>query len=484
MASPTPVPTTPPPTSWAGDDMGADESDGGMDENGWLRPSILAASLSSHAVWMRARARVDALDPLSSLERRAVADRLGELLAAAVGVEAMDWGSGELTSAIHSLFAGRVDDVPPSSYARHTEDVVMDPVDPPPPRRPNVPPTRGRPPRGARPLPIPPGRGGRGGSVRGGRGIGPPPPINRATRPPPAGKGSYAQTARFPGGLPSSSVDGIVRLAKAFPELPTQQLEVMQRAAVKPKRKPPKASATVHGPSCRQVLVSVHPPVVGVNPADFLDRVRLTLSLHHSRLEVESASVHRDGFAVVTTQVASDEDLQFFKEAARVAFPTSTRVDATLPSSTSYLKLVDVPFTVNDTAITPDQVLAQIAKARLQDLVVLQTPPRVVRDSPKSDTCTVYFNVADSVSGARAKGLTGRTVQFGRFVSTFRAARANPGSPLCARCWRWGHPTSACRAPQIRCPTCLGPHRKEHHRTLSGCCKGNANATPPHSCHA
>jgi hypothetical protein len=77
------------------------------------------------------------------------------------------------------------------------------------------------------------------------------------------------------------------------------------------------------------------------------------------------------------------------------------------------------------------------------------------------------------------KALIGRAVQFGRYVSPFRPARANPGSALCQRCWKWGHPDSACRAPQIRCPVCAGPHRKEHHRALAGCCKGNAKATPP-----
>jgi hypothetical protein len=111
-------------------------------------------------------------------------------------------------------------------------------------------------PKGAHPLPRPP-VGGRGGLSKGkGRDLGPPPPINCATRPPP--KGSYAQTACLDGGVPRSSVDGIVRLAKAFPELPTKRLKVMQRAAGLP-HKVPRASATVHGPSRRQVLVTIHP---------------------------------------------------------------------------------------------------------------------------------------------------------------------------------------------------------------------------------
>jgi hypothetical protein len=338
--------------------------------------------------------------------------------------------------------------------------------------------SRGHPPRGARPLPRPP-VGGRGGASKGkGRDLGPPPPINRATWPPPP-RSSYAQTACLDGGVSRSSVDGIVRLAKAFPELPTKQLEVMQRAAGPP-RKAPRASATVHGPSRRQVLVTIRPTQGTPNPEHLLKITRSQLALHHSSLVVESAVVSRDGYSVVTSTVASDSDLLQIRGAARLCHPGADHVDAALPTSTSYLKLVDVPFfTVGDARITPEGVMSQIGKSGFASLVVLQTPARVVRDSPKSDTCTVYLNVADSVSGARAKGLVGKTVQFGQYASYFRAARANPGSPLCSRCWRWGHPSSACRAPQLRCPICLGPHRKDHHRVLAGCCKGNPKATPP-----
>jgi hypothetical protein len=33
--------------------------------------------------------------------------------------------------------------------------------------------------------------------------------------------------------------------------------------------------------------------------------------------------------------------------------------------------------------------------------------------------------------------------------------------------------------PQIKCPICMGPHRKEHHRALAGCCKGGPVDQPP-----
>ena len=160
-------------------------------------------------------------------------------------------------------------------------------------------------------------------------------------------------------------------------------------------------------------------------------------------------------------------------------FPTASRAEAVLPSLTSYLKLVDIPYSLNDKVITPKVVLSHLNGSGLSDLLILSTPPRVVRDSRMSDTTMVYLNVADSVSGAQAKALLSRSVQFGQFVCPFRAARANPGSALCQRCWKWGHPTNTCCAPQQRCPICSEPHWKEHHCALTGCCKGSPKVNPP-----
>jgi hypothetical protein len=234
-------------------------------------------------------------------------------------------------------------------------------------------------------------------------------------------------------------VDGIVRLAKAFPELPTARLADMQCQAGLSKQKGAKAPSTVHGPSRQQVFIAISPVPAGFNHANLLDQIHITLGLHHSQLVVHSVSVTAGGFSV-----ASGDNVSHILEATRVVFPAVTSADAVLPSSTSYLKLVDVPYIMNDKAIMADGVLAHIAHARVKDLVIFQGPLRVVCDSVASDMATIYMNVADSVSGAHAKALVRWTVQFGWFVAVFRAARANLGSPLCQQCWKWGHPTTAC----------------------------------------
>jgi hypothetical protein len=225
-----------------------------------------------------------------------------------------------------------------------------------------------------------------------------------------------------------------------------------------------KPSSTVHGPSRRRILLTIDPLPVSLNNGDVLDNIRAVLRTHHSKLVVESVVSERDGLVAWSSNVADQHDLGLIKAALRTSAPLATSLGAALSTSTSYLKLINIPYLVQDAPITPKDVLDAISKAGLRDLVKSKTPPRVVRDSRFSDMATVYINIMDSVSGANAKALTGRTVQFGRWVASFRTARANPGSPLCIRCWKWGHLTAACRALQIVCPHCGGPHRKEHHR--------------------
>ena len=146
--------------------------------------------------------------------------------------------------------------------------------------------------------------------------------VNYNTRPGTAPT-SYAQAARFASGqVALSSLEGVVRLAKAFPELPTQRLVSMERQAGNRKPRPKKAPSTVHGPSRHQVLVTVTPSsAMGPTPDVLLRQVKDKLSLHHSTLMAHSASEAYGGFSVSTDRVATEAELGFIREAARAAFP-------------------------------------------------------------------------------------------------------------------------------------------------------------------
>ena len=109
----------------------------------------------------------------------------------------------------------------------------------------------------------------------------------------------------------------------------------------------------------------------------------------------------------------------------------------------------------------------------------LRSSVRLDRVSKASSNSTAYFEVWDTQSGARAKRLIGRTIMFKGRQCRIMAAKARIRVPLCTRCYRWGHPTSACRAFHVQCPLCCGPHDEASHRFMCAGCRGAPNANPP-----
>jgi len=101
--------------------------------------------------------------------------------------------------------------------------------------------------------------------------------------------------------------------------------------------------------------------------------------------------------------------------------------------------------------------------SHLASSFTLANAPRVMRNSRRADTATVWFDVIDSQSGATAKRLVGSSFLISGVVCFVRPAKAHPGVPLCQHCWRWGHSTKACRSQAPKCPRCTGPHSEADH---------------------
>ncbi|KAK1223714.1 hypothetical protein PQX77_013402 [Marasmius sp. AFHP31] len=202
-------------------------------------------------------------------------------------------------------------------------------------------------------------------------------------------------------------------------------------------------------------------------------------------LKVLSTKPVYDSWSMSTFAVATALEVEIImariKEMVPSRFKNSLWVG--LPTSTSYLKVLDVPYfsTCGERVpITAEEVIEQFRSSPLwEDLGCISGKPQVVHNLSKSTTATVYFNVFDSQTGTRAKHLIDRQLHIFGQSCYIRAAASNPGTPICQRCCRWGHSANSCQAPQPRCPKCLEPHLAEEHRFLAGCCKGNSKAMPP-----
>ncbi|CAA7270834.1 unnamed protein product [Cyclocybe aegerita] len=201
-----------------------------------------------------------------------------------------------------------------------------------------------------------------------------------------------------------------------------------------------------------------------------------------SMLKVTSIVHTYDGLSLVTPAVASPSNLDILRNFIHESLPTDTLFKVTLPSSTSFIKILDVPyFDPKGLKITQEaleKALHTLVHAEV--FAYLSTKPWIDCNSAHSTLCTIYCNLWDSQQGTRAKKALGQLIFLaGRSCAIRSAAARHTGVLLCQRCWKCGHPTVACKAKQLSCPICLGPHEQKEHRQHAGCCKGNMKAKAP-----
>jgi hypothetical protein len=285
----------------------------------------------------------------------------------------------------------------------------------------------------------------------------------------------------------SSRTEALISLAKAMPNAApasiVKALNTVDGPSASPKAKGP--SFTAPGPSRKQALVEFNttdgnPPVPDFQRMS--TSVNTALERARSATRVLSGAIAYGGWALQTSTVPSDQDLDLIRGLVCAQYPAfAKKLWVGLPQSTSYLKVVDVPFYTDHThneRTAPSHVAQTFQQSPLHEDYRLTSPVRIVRESHASTRATVYFNVWDSQSGARAKRLINKRINICGNECYIRAAAANPGVPMCQKCWKWGHPTKACKG-RLRCPICGDPHTEAEHRHTAGCCKGNAGATPP-----
>jgi hypothetical protein len=192
-----------------------------------------------------------------------------------------------------------------------------------------------------------------------------------------------------------------------------------------------------------------------------------------SDIILESAFDSGTSMLIAASTVPSPSDIACVLKHVRclISVPGLVPIKAEPATSTSYLKVVDVPFI----AATPREwQLAQRAafnKALALSPVgsqlsrYIKPAPRFMWTSPHADTCAAWVDISDTVSGTTAKTLVSKYVVFGDVNCQIRGTAPRPGSTLCTRCLKWGHHSSVCQSKGIQCPHCGGPHSVASHDT-------------------
>jgi hypothetical protein len=272
-------------------------------------------------------------------------------------------------------------------------------------------------------------------------------------------------------------------------------------AAAPPRRR--SAPHTTHGLTHHRIYLS--PPADNAisarnfNPEVLREFNRLIASDLKRDLVITAAHPIGGGIHLDTAHVPQLDEVAFVLKHVRRYFPSTgnQNVDTITPSSTSYLKVVDVPISpgspkewakITSEAFTNSLKLSPVGIELASEL---KHKPRIMRVSPHSDSCVAWVDIHDSVSGRKASSLIGKFIPIGGVNCRIVGAKPHSGSTFCTRCQRWGHHHSQCRSLGVRCPLCGGPHQQANHfmsvkpkRALDRRCVNCASSKKPSSKHA
>jgi hypothetical protein len=226
-----------------------------------------------------------------------------------------------------------------------------------------------------------------------------------------------------------------------MPDLEPEHIIAMHLASLPNTSGQHKVNSMMTGGAHHQILLPSDP----LPPASMIPTLisASNCALANLSLQVESAHFAYKGIALATSAVASASDLDLVSAAISCALGRSFPTPASLPQLWSYLKIIDVSYFVPGTTfpVKPAYILEVVHASPMTTSFDLVGTPWVMHNSPSANTATVWFNLWDSQSGANAKALINKALQFGASACTMRGTRANPGVPQCQRCWHWGHST-------------------------------------------
>jgi len=214
--------------------------------------------------------------------------------------------------------------------------------------------------------------------------------------------------------------------------------------------------------------------------------ININCALKGIKFDVVADFIRSDfrGLIVVANKVPASSDISIINNYIKNSFSSDVNdiQDACFPQSKSYLKILGIPYLMENTNTPMDSnVMENIIKAsHIFNDIKIVSKPRVCKVSLKSDMAIVWIDIWDSQNGSAAKRIINRSFNIGNFIATIRGANMNLGVPQCKNCWKWGHTTFACYFQGSRCVKCNGPHKSEHHRHFGWCCKANPKTNPPH----
>jgi hypothetical protein len=191
---------------------------------------------------------------------------------------------------------------------------------------------------------------------------------------------SYANTIR--------DITALVNLAKTVPDLPSDCILAMHKAFLPLLSNKCQINSMTSGPSQCQVLIQLDSlPSSSKLPAIIS---LANCALGKSNLWVNSCYAAYGGLTLLTNCIASQSEIDLIGSTVTQTLALPTPAVAALPTSQSYLKIINVPYFVGmDTPLTSPFIKEAMDKSHLASLFTLANSPQVMRNSRKSDTASV-----------------------------------------------------------------------------------------------
>ena len=306
----------------------------------------------------------------------------------------------------------------------------------------------------------------------------------------PLTKKSYAQASLSKQAFVASSLNitmNTLKIKETFSHLSNKKINMIQKVINGSDDKPKlKIIMTTKGLSQKQVIMPMNKDLskrFTKNTSTHVININCSLKNIYSNTIADFICADNKGVIITTNNIASNSDLQEIEKYIKNSLSDNkdSIASARLPQSKSYLKIVGIPYFVDNsnTCISSENIEHILKNNHIFNNIVLTSKLCIIKVSPKSNMVIVWIDIWNTQRGSNARKIINRRFNIGNIIVMVKGANMNPDVSQCKNCWKWSHTAGVCCIQGSKCAKCNGPHLTEHHCDFAWCCKANNKINPP-----
>ena len=186
------------------------------------------------------------------------------------------------------------------------------------------------------------------------------------------------------------------------------------------------------GPSRKEVIIPMakHITELIINLAHtHIFNVNKCLKISKSDIVADFICITNNRIVITTNKPANNLNLSTIEKYLKsIQNVDSDLIESPcLPKSKSYMKIIGLPYKINQDVISPDFIEGVLKETHLFKGVMLASKPHVIKVSPKSDMAVVWVDIWDSQSSSLVKNIINCHFNIGHFIATVKGTNMNPG---------------------------------------------------------